>query len=290
MPFWPDRFHLETVRSGTAAVPFVGALDGFTPFMAWSHRRALLTSFTGDLLQARRTSDDAPYNVARKANGEGDTAGLLSFVGGSSAAVASVTEQVGTGYDFIQPTTDSQRMIVDGGSLVTVGGKAASRGLRAPTGTPDHGGGMYTNQFTAQIGNVFTLFLRGNHGSYSGDFLGIIDSYFGFGRDSSYYRQLYHSRSGPAGIGGLGDFGGSFTDDFLISLIFDGTNVTFRDGTSTYTIAYNGAVNVDRFLWGLYNSTTGDTYSSDVQRMQEAAVWMSDQTANEAAIRSALLA
>lgn len=294
MPFWPDRFHLETVLSGTAAAPFVGALDGFSPDYAWSHRRALLTSFTGNLLQARRTSDDALYAVPLLPNGEGNASGLVSFVGGGTATVAALVEQVGTGYAFIQPTADVQRIIVDSGSLVTVGGKAASRGLRGPLSPDVVGGGMFTPSFTAYTGSTLSIFLRGAHDVYdpAGWFGGIADAYIGMDRSSdfSWNSYIYRAPSGEVGLSRSGSFGGAFNSDYLISIIFDGTNVTFRDGTNTYTVPGYGAFIHDRFIFGYAAGASVEGNSSLYNRWQEAAVWMSDQTANEAAIRSALMA
>jgi len=291
MPFWPDRFHLESVRSGTAAAPFVGALDAFTPTYAWSHRRALVSSFEGNILQARRTSDSEPYNVARLANGEGNIAGLQSFSGSGTAAVAALTEQMGTGKDFIQPTADVQRIIVDAGSLVTVGGKASSRGLRGPLSPDTPGGGMYTNSFSAYTGTTLSFFLRGAHDAYATGswFEGIVDAYLGLGRSSDYAYDIYLYRSPAisAGMSRIGNFG-TFNSDYLISIIFDGTNVTFRDGTNTYVASWSTSFIHDRFIFGYAAGITAEGNTSLYNHWQESAVWLSDQTANEAAIRSAL--
>lgn len=278
-------------RGGT---PFVGVLDGYPPDHAWSHRRALLTSFTGNLMQIRRTSDDTPYDVPVLSDGEGDEAGLLSFAGGSSAAVAALTEQVGTGYAFIQPTADAQRIVVDAGTLVTVGGKMSSRGLRGPTSPDVAGGGMYTNSFSAYTGSTLSIFLRGSYIAYdaSGWFGGIVDAYIGMARssDSAYDSYFYRAPSGEVGLSRAGSFGGVFNSDYLISIIFDGTNVTFRDGVHTYILPGYGAFIHDRFIFGYASGVGVEGNTSLYNRWQEAAVWTSDQTVNEAAIRSAMMA
>lgn len=298
MPFWPDRFHVPTVRSGTAAapfVPFVGALDPFPPDFAWSHRRALVSSFEGNIFQARRTSDSAPFNAARLANGEADIAGLQSFVGSGTATVASLTELMGTGCSFIQPTGDLQRVIVDAGVLVNVNGQAASRGLRTPSG-PEIGGAMYTPIFDTYSGTVMTVFLRGQHDEYSGIFNSIVDGYFGFGKNGSAgdsaARTVMSHRNGTdaAAFNWLGDMSGPFVSDYLLSFIFDGTTLTLRDGSNTYTISTSTTFDINRFTFGLLVDLTSNDYCSAANRWQEAAVWLSDQSSNEAAIRSALLA
>lgn len=288
------KLSLSTSLSGftKSAVPFVGALDAFNPDMAWSHRRALVSSFTGNLLQARRMSDDTPYDVPVKADGEGDFDSLLAFLGSESAAVAQLSEQIG-GYHMLQGTADLQRIIVDAGSLLTVGGKAASRGLRVPSGTPDHGGTLLTSTFATYSGSVATLFLRGAHDAYSGWFAAIIDVYCSFGKSGSFGSStapaLYHRNgTGYPGVSGLGDFTGAFDSDYLISVVWDGSTITFRDGTHTYTLSQSGGFDFNQFSIAFY--VGGSDYVSDANRIQEVAVWLSDQTANEAAIRSAMMA
>ncbi len=274
--------------------PFVGALDGFTEGLTecWSHRRKLVSSHSGTLLQGRRTSDDEPMDVPALSNGELDDAALLSFAGGSSVAVAALRGQL-SGIDFIQPAADDQRIIVDGGNLVTVGGKAASRGLRDGVDSPE-GGGMFTNAFSTYTGTSMSIFLRGRHDSYTGSywFSAIVDAYFGVFNDSiSAVRVLYHGHGTEhPGITWVGDFNGTFNADYLISVIFDGTAATFRDGTNTYILPTSGAFNFNHFLLGYMVDNTTKGYSSSLNKMQEAAVWHSDQTVNEAAIRAALLA
>jgi hypothetical protein len=298
----PNPIQLQRViypgGAGGGGVAFVGALDGFTTSLmeCWSHRRKLVTNPVSEtLLQARRSSDEEPLNVGALANGELDQASLLAFTGvGNYAGVAALMGQV-NGRDLIQEISEEQRLIVDVGSLVTVGGKAASRGLRAPVGEVT-GGGLITNTFTTYTGNVLSVFLRGEHSAYSGWFTAIVDAYFGLAKnssiaDSSARPILFHRNvTGAPGLTQASDFSGTFNSDYLISLIFDGTNVTFRDGTNTYTQAFSASFDFNRFTFGLLNDIAATGFSSDANRFQEAAVWSSDQTANEAAIRSALLA
>jgi len=288
---------LSLAPQGPLVPPFVGALDGFTSGLmeCWSHRRKLVVNPVSEtLLQARRSSDEAPLNVGALANGELDQTSLLAFTGAQSAGVAALMGQV-NGRNLIQETSEEQRLIVDVGSLVTVGGKAASRGLRAPVGEVT-GGGLITDTFTTYTGNVLSVFLRGAHSAYSGVFAAIVDTYFGLAKDSSIgdnnTRPILTHRNvtGAPGVTWVGDFSGTFNSDYLISLIFDGSAVTFRDGTNTYTQAFSASFNFNRFTFGLLNDIASTGFASSDNRFQEAAVWYADQTANEAAIRSALMA
>lgn len=278
---------------GVVTPPFVGVLDGFAEGMieCWSHRRKLVSSYSGNLLQGRRTSDDELLDVPALPNGELDAAELLIFAGGNSVGVAALRGQV-QGLDMLQPTADEQRIIVDTGSLVTVGDKAASRGLRPPSGLPDHGGILKTNTFTTYTGTVVSLFLRGKHGVYSGWFNGIVDAYFAFAKEGEVsglkHPGISHSPDGTFQLSWTGNTSGLLDSDYLISAIWDSTNVTLRDGTRTYAIEASPIFDFNRFVIGAFDDLIS-SYCSDANAIQEAAVWFSDQTANEAAIRSALM-
>lgn len=275
--------------------PFVGALDAFTPTYAWSHRRALVSSFEGNILQARRTSDSEPYNVARLANGEGNIAGLQSFVGSGSATVASLTEQMGTGVNFLQTTGDNQRIIVDAGSLVTVGGKAASRGTR--TGSNNVvGGGMVAA--TTYTGTTMSVFIRGRTDALTGAFIGINAPLFVAGKNDVQSGQgQFITLFGPTDANGVSVVGNDaymvnaqpYATDYLISIICDGSTLTFKDGTYTYTYALTRAFDINKFLIGCLTESYQDNGAAAV-KIQELVIYKSDQTSNESAIRSALMA
>jgi hypothetical protein len=284
------------------SVPFVGVLDGFTPTYAWSHRRALLSSFTGNIMQARRTSDSSPYNVSRLSTGEGNIAGLQTFVGSNTAAVASLTEQAGTGYDLTQATGDNQRILIDAGTLVTVGGKAASRGRRLDY--PDHDdhqpGGTLVASVPAYTGTTMSVFLRMENGTHSGWFGGLVAAILNVGKNGTgnggSTLGAFFMRHDPGGNNYTvaANFStllnAAIDPNGLFSIIFDGTNVTFRDGTNTYTTAYTTAFDINRITVGGIHPDDGGAYSSRGFRFQELAIFNSNQTSNESAIRSAMLA
>jgi len=299
------KLSLSTSLSGftKSAVPFVGALDEFAaPLEAWSHRRKLVSSYAGDLLQGRRTSDDTPIDVGVLANGELDEAGLMSFAGANSVAVAALRGQV-NGYDLLQGTADNQRIIVDAGSLVTVGGKAASRGRRF-VGGDAAGGGMQTDAFTTYSGATLSIFIRGQQGDYTGSFFEVVeDTFLSAAKDTSgagitpgsfvYRRPGQSAATNSMNLSsnyGTYSVSGALNTDYLISIILNGSTVTIRDGTHTYTSSFAASLDINRFLLGLQTADGNQDLVSSVNRVQELAVWLSDQTANEAAIRSALMA
>ena len=111
-------------REGGAA-PFVGALDDLTTDLsvAWSSIRRLLTSYTGPLGRARRSSDSTELDIGYNADGSLDTAALLAFAGAGDAFWRYIYDQSGAGIDLVQGTGANQAKCVASGSLLTNAGQ-----------------------------------------------------------------------------------------------------------------------------------------------------------------------
>jgi hypothetical protein len=99
--------------AGGSAVTF--PLDGIaTPRAVYSTRR-LLTSYTGDCVKLRRSSDNAEADFGFDANGDLDTTAILLWLGGSSAYLVTWYDQSGNGHDGVQATTGEQPNYVESG-------------------------------------------------------------------------------------------------------------------------------------------------------------------------------
>lgn len=83
---------------------------GYALYQLWS-------SWTGNLIRVRRSSDSAEQDIGQ-ASGLLDTAALATFVGSDDAFVVKWYDQTGLGNDFAQSTTTKQPMIVDAGTYV----------------------------------------------------------------------------------------------------------------------------------------------------------------------------
>lgn len=81
---------------------------GYALFQLWS-------SWTGNLIRVRRSSDSAELDIGQS-GGVLDTAALATFVGASDAYIVKWYDQTGAGNDFSQATTAAQPMIVDAGT------------------------------------------------------------------------------------------------------------------------------------------------------------------------------
>lgn len=93
-----------------------------TPSVAYSVRK-LTKNYTGYCMQVRRSSDNATRDIGFVANGDFDTATLLSFVGGNDGYVKIWYDQSGNAKNLIQVTNIYQPKIVIAGSLITANSK-----------------------------------------------------------------------------------------------------------------------------------------------------------------------
>lgn len=115
MPFWPDRFHLDTIRSGTAAAPFVGALDTLTAqgatYLFGGSVRRLLTTWSGNSMRLQGNGTGTPIAaIPFLANGDLDltaAAAAASAGGGTAAAGETLYDQSGR-LDATQTTIANQ--------------------------------------------------------------------------------------------------------------------------------------------------------------------------------------
>lgn len=99
-------------------------LDGIGNIWSARSTRRLLTSYTGDVVLARRSSDSSTQG----ANATEYTDGTLdSFIGAGDGFVATHYDQSGNGYDWTQSTAADQPKIWEAGSALTNSSKPAFR-------------------------------------------------------------------------------------------------------------------------------------------------------------------
>ena len=91
---------------------------------AYSVRR-LSTSYAGNLIKVRRSSDNTTSDIGFDGNGYLDTAALKTFVTSNSAFIDTWYDQSGNSHDMTQATTGSQPRIVNAGVIDRVNGLPA---------------------------------------------------------------------------------------------------------------------------------------------------------------------
>jgi lysophospholipase L1-like esterase len=96
---------------GQGGAAFVGALDAIPNITAAYGMRRLLSTYTGNLLKIRRSSDDTEQDIGYTSTGALDTAAIASFIGGGNGFVKTWYDQKGSA-NATQATTASQPQYV----------------------------------------------------------------------------------------------------------------------------------------------------------------------------------
>lgn len=285
------KLSLSTSLSGftKSAVPFVGVLDGYATGLvsALSVWRRLLASYQGAILRVRRSVDDAEEDFSPGITGLVPPAALLEFCGAGDGFVTRVYNQGGTGSDLIQTTSTRQMRIVHNGVLETLGGQASAF----------HSGADSTMGYSAVVpaytGLTLSVFARGLiPGSGFQRFVSVSSDAGVDYADAAVAAIITTSasenkwdtyRQGDAGMA----LNTPSTANGLISYICDGVNQKLRDGTNTESaLAYSAPWGFNRLLIGMASTDSPNTKQNS--QWTEVVMWTADQTANEAAIRTAL--
>lgn len=275
---------LDNTSGGGGGLP----IDSYSSDLlaAYSVPRRLLTSYTGNLIKIRRSSDDTTSDIGYNGSNELDTSAISTFVSSNSAYIHTIYDQSGNGNNLVSTTNSLQMRIVNSGTLDTLASKPVAYNANGVNGS-----GYSTATFTTYTGTTISCFARGLSGSEgyvrfvsltkdsanddsaaSVSALLLMDN--GTTNWRSYRSGFYGSIATPG------------TSDGLISVIADGTNNIMRDGTNTSTVAISTAWNINTINLG--NQRQGVSGIGSGSKCSELVLWTSDQTANEAAIRSAL--
>lgn len=107
------------------APDFSGALDIFQTNLewAWSTGRRLRTSYTGNIIRVRRSTDNTESNFGYLPNGDVNISAIVSFCGTGNGFLTTIYDQSGLARNLIQPTTTLQPQVVVNGVPNTQNGK-----------------------------------------------------------------------------------------------------------------------------------------------------------------------
>ena len=134
-------------KTGTVAGSWVAPLDALpSPASAFSVRR-LLTSYTGPLMQIRRSSDNTTQDIGTSFAGNLNTATLTTFCGANSCYVSKWYDQSGNARDAVQATLGNQPRIVNAGTIESRNSRPAVKFLGV-------GYNLKTGSFTAFTGGI----------------------------------------------------------------------------------------------------------------------------------------
>jgi hypothetical protein len=268
---------------------FTGLLDTYTGAAAAYSVRKLSSTYTGDAIRVRRSSDDTEQDIGFNASNELDTAALLSFVGTGgtdNGFVSKWYDQSGNSNDAINADASEQPLLVSGGTLVEENGKAAIEF----SGNP-----VYLDASSA-IADAFT----GNSVYYKfevaqvtstskGGILCANTGYRSFFNPPSYDYANFHN---PNGLEVISSLNVDRTNQFLFSESFNANT-----GGGTYELYGNGSLERSQGSEGTSNLDTptsvyigrdpsGGTSGYLVGKIQEIIFFDSDQSGNQSGIET----
>ena len=104
------------------APSFTGLLDTYSGASAAYSLRKLSSTYLGNCIRVRRSSDNTEQNIGF-VNNVLDTASLLTFCGAGNGFVTTWYDQSGNANNATQTTAANQPQIVSSGSMITTNGK-----------------------------------------------------------------------------------------------------------------------------------------------------------------------
>ena len=290
----------------TRSVPAL--LDTYSGAAAAYSVRKVRTAYTGPCIRVRRSSDNAEQDIGFLSNGILDTLTLASFVASNNGLVTTVYDQTGNGNHLTQTTALAQPMIVNTGTVLTKNGRpaidfTASHWMQSTiTGLSDA-----TNLTNFSViapalasladgdtSHVFSTASGGGSSSERGSTVGSVATSMIAGETLC---VSFSNASLNAGRVGSSSYSHSAGQQLLFSSLLLST------GTQVFKNASSVTLNLSAIITTATNtSPSNDANTSSVFRInailgtvgivnemiQESIVYLSDQSANRAAIESAI--
>lgn len=260
------------ILARSASAPsFVGLLDTYSGAAAAYSLRRLSSTYTGNLIRVRRSSDNAEQNIGYDSNNVLDTASLLTFCGAGNGFVTTWYDQSGNANNATQSTAVNQPQIVSSGAILIVNSKACMS--------------LSLNNTGFNLGSTITV-AASSYNSFvgkkdgAGTMLRALTSSFTDGyRLMNFYDNNYYlfAKSGSYIVS-------NSTDTTTSQILLTGQNVS-----GTMSIHKNG--NVVATTLGSYNYSNtigkiGTGASGSAYRLQEAVFYNSNQSTNRTGIES----
>jgi hypothetical protein len=237
--------------------------------VAYSVRR-LSSTYTGNLIRVRRSSDNTEQDIGYDSTNVLDTAALLAFVGAGNGFITTWYDQSGNANNAAQTAVLNQPQIVSSGSLLTVNSKPcftlSINNSGFSLGSTISVGASNYNSFVGKkdaAGNMLRALTSSAADGYK-----LMNSY-----DNKYY---IYAKAGSYLVSNSAD---TTTSQILLT----GMNVA-----GTMSIYKNGSVVATTLNSWNYTNSIGfiGGGASGIYRLQEAVFYNSDQSANRTGIES----
>jgi hypothetical protein len=153
---------------------FIGLLDEYSGAAAAYSLRKLSSTYSGDAIEVRRSSDNATQDIGFT-SGELDTTTLSTFCSGTDGFVTTWYDQSGNGNDATQTTAANQPKIYDSSSGVITIGDSSKPSLECSTSslilttaiTPTNFCIIHTSEGQGFIANINSYIRISNYYRYN---------------------------------------------------------------------------------------------------------------------------
>ena len=265
------------VKGATTAGPGGGGntpsylLDTYGGAAAAYSLRKLSSTYSGNAIRVRRSSDNTETNIGFDGNGNLDEASLTAFVGAGNGFVTTWYDQSGNSIDEAQSTASNQPQIVSSGTVIKQSSKPAIQ--------------FDVNKYLKNL----TLNNLAQPNSYS-----IVTTFptesYGFIFDSSgLYRQTFLRNSSQnniymySGADLIGTSGNVTSGNrYLFSLLYNGSS---SNAYVNNALELSGNAGTTRIV-ELYIGSRSDQSVWSGMKMQEFIMWNSNQTSNRTGINA----
>jgi hypothetical protein len=255
-------------------------LDTYTGAKRAYSVRKLSSSYTGDAIRVRRSSDNAEQNIGFVGE-DLDTSALTTFCSGTDGFITTLYDQSGNGENATQSTASKQAQIVSSGTIYTTGTKSSFY----------VSSGRSLMEFTSFTTNQVAQLLVGKKASSTSDYFtaftgnnpGVATTLFSHWTDSNIYFQWEDYYSFPNSSISNADYEVIFATTTSAS-----TSVIWRNGSSL-ALSNNSLPDINNNYTGIftYGISTGTPGSYDANAYyQELIIWDSNESANAAGIQT----
>jgi hypothetical protein len=239
--------------------------------------RKLSSTYTGNAIRVRRSSDNTEQNIGFDANGNLDTTSLLSFVGAGNGFVTIWYDQSGNTNNMLQTTANLQPKIVSSGVVNTTNSKPSIRFQSS---------GLYNTQptFSAPI-SIFSV-INNNSTSGSNYFIySNANTTETYGTTIGLVNSGWRIQSAGGGVQTYGLNSGEIFGSKVISTVMASNSAwdLFLNNTESFNSSIVGGSYTLNALG--YRSNGGGTFYSDYD-LRETIVYPSDKRTSRSGINS----